>query len=110
MASRASAASIACCTFLFNDSEVVKSEPESDDGGRADGRETNEAAAGRSPGYVTTVEVASVSGTDVCERELTLLTLDLAADRALDLELASADSFDFFSPVPFGTLPALRAL
>ena len=61
-------------------------------------RETNEVAAGRSVGYVIVVEVACVSGTDVCE--LRLLTLDLALDRALDLELASADSFDFFSPFP----------
>lgn len=48
-------------------------------------------AAGRRAGYVTLVEVASVSGIEDCK--LTLLTLDFA----LDLELARADNFDFFS-------------
>lgn len=50
--------------------------------------ETIEAADGRKSGYVMS-EAVSV----IYERALTELTLDLA----LDLELAKAESFDFFS-------------
>lgn len=76
------------------------------DGGRGGRMETNDEAAGRRAGYVIAV-ATSVSVTD--ERELTLLALDLTLDFALDLEVASADSFDFFSDLPLFSLAMLFA-
>ena len=98
---------MACSTFLVKNDDVVESVLRLE-GGRGGSRETNDVAAGRSAGYVTLVEVTSVSGIEDCE--LTLLTLDFALDLALDLELARADNFDFFSLFPLWAVCVLFAL
>lgn len=99
-ASRASAFWIALSTFLDSDDGVVLWPEIVEDRGRGGKSETTEVSAGRKAGYVIWLAVSVLVADD---SELRLLTLDLALER----ELASCDSFDFFSPL---LLAALRRL
>ena len=99
---------MACSTFRSREDGVVESVLILETGLGGGRSETKEAAAGRNAGYVMAV-ATSVSVTD--ERELALLALDFACDFrpdfALDLELASAESFDFFSALLLFSLVSL---